>query len=110
VNLKSALDALTSVLFPAPRRICERILTNASHIPSAPNVLPRLKILRRRFAKDADGHLVPRRQAEPSNRLAGFAGWNFFAFDRARSLAIYDDTLFDAIVLMKYEEVASLGH
>jgi hypothetical protein len=37
------------------------------------------------------------------------AGWSFFAFDRARSFAIYNDTAFEAIILMKYEEVTRLG-
>ena len=34
----------------------------------------------------------------------------FFAFERARSFAIYNDSLFEAIVLLKYEEVTRLGH
>lgn len=34
---------------------------------------------------------------------------NAYAFDRARSFAIYSDALFEAILLMKYEEVMALG-
>ena len=34
---------------------------------------------------------------------------NFYAFQKARSFAIYDDTLSEAIVLLKYEEVTRLG-
>ena len=33
-----------------------------------------------------------------------------FGFERARSFAIYDEALFEAILLMKYEEVTRLGH
>jgi ComF family protein len=33
-----------------------------------------------------------------------------FAFDRARSFGVYDQTLHNAILLMKYEEVTRLGH
>ncbi len=35
---------------------------------------------------------------------------SFYAFDHARSFAVYNDALFEAIILMKYEEVARLGH
>jgi len=34
---------------------------------------------------------------------------NFYSFDRARSFAVYNDTLSEAIVLLKYEEVTRLG-
>lgn len=34
---------------------------------------------------------------------------NTYAFDRARSFAVYSDALFEAIILMKYEEVVALG-
>ena len=35
---------------------------------------------------------------------------NFYAFERARSFAYYNDALAGAIVLLKYEEVTRLGH
>jgi len=34
---------------------------------------------------------------------------SFYAFDRARSFAVYDDSLSEAIVLLKYEEVTRLS-
>ena len=34
---------------------------------------------------------------------------NFYAFDRARSYALYNETLAGAIMLLKYEEVTRLG-
>jgi predicted amidophosphoribosyltransferase len=33
----------------------------------------------------------------------------FFALDRARSFALYDDALIEAVLLLKYEEVTRLG-
>jgi ComF family protein len=33
-----------------------------------------------------------------------------YGFDCARSFAVYSDALFEAIILMKYEEVTRLGH
>lgn len=34
---------------------------------------------------------------------------DFYAFERARSFAVYDDALSEAILLLKYEEVSRLG-
>ena len=35
---------------------------------------------------------------------------NFYAFERARSFAVYDDAISEAILLPKYDEVTRLGH
>ncbi|HUA00982.1 MAG TPA: ComF family protein [Candidatus Aquilonibacter sp.] len=108
--LKSALDSLASVLFPGPCRICARTLANASRIPVCEDCLagferidaPMCVVCGRPFesgtALDA---------AEPRCRLCRMG---FYAFDRARSFAVYDDALSEAILLLKYEEVTRLGH
>ena len=44
--------------------------------------------------------------AQPLCRLCRVS---FYAFDRARSFAVYDDALSEAILLLKYEEVTRLG-
>lgn len=44
---------------------------------------------------------------EPKCRLCRV---DFYAFDRARSFATYDDALSEAILLLKYEQVARLGN
>jgi len=49
---------------------------------------------------------VAAQAAEPLCRLYGV---KFFAFDRARSFALYDDALIEAVLLLKYEEVTRLG-
>lgn len=108
--LKNALDAVTSVLFPAPCRICDQILTNASRIPicnrcleSFEKIMPSMcECCGRPFAS-----AVANQAVRPLCRLCRL---NVFGFDRARSFAIYNDTLFEAILLMKYEEVTRLGH
>ncbi|HEX4001275.1 MAG TPA: ComF family protein [Candidatus Acidoferrales bacterium] len=107
--LKSALDSLASVFFPAPCRICARTLTNASRIPICESCLdgferiaePMCLCCGRPFESG-----VAREALEPKCRLCR-AG--FYAFDRARSFATYDDALSEAIVLLKYEEVRRLG-
>lgn len=107
--LKAALDALGSVLFPGPCRICARTLTNASRIPICESCLagferiaePMCLCCGRPFAS-----AVALEAIEPKCRLCRA---NFYAFDRARSFAAYDDALSEAIVLLKYEEVTQLG-
>jgi len=110
VILKDTLDAVTSVLFPAPCRICGQILTNASRIPVCNDCLasferivpPLCECCGRPFASAVTSQAI-----KPLCRLCRS---NLFAFERARSFAIYNDTLFEAILLMKYEEVTRLGH
>ena len=48
--------------------------------------------------------------AQAAKPLCRLCQTGFYAFDRVRSFAIYNDALFEAIILMKYEEVAPLGH
>ena len=107
--LKDALDALASVVFPGPCRICGQTLTNASRVPICEACLggferiaePMCDCCGRPFASD-----MAAQAAKPLCRLCRV---NFYAFDRARSFAIHDDALSEAIVLLKYEEVTRLG-
>jgi len=109
VIIKSALDGLASVLFAAPCRICGRILTNASRIPICEQCLssferiidPMCLCCGRPFPAN-----VPTESRQPLCRLCRV---NFYAFDRARSFATYDDALAETIVLLKYEQVTRLG-
>ncbi|MGH9748125.1 MAG: ComF family protein [Candidatus Acidiferrales bacterium] len=107
---RAAFDALVSVLLPAPCRICGATLTDASRIPIcaacfasiAPISAPICGICGRPF------ELAPQVPSAPG--LCRLCRSNFYAFDRARSFALYNDALAGAIVLLKYEEVTSLGN
>jgi ComF family protein len=109
VILKDALGALASVVFPAPCRICGRALANASRVPICPECLdgferiaePMCRCCGRPWLFEA----VPQ-TAEPLCRLCRV---KFYAFDRARSFAIYNDALIEAVLLLKYDEVTRLG-
>jgi ComF family protein len=48
-------------------------------------------------------------QAQTMQSLCRLCRSNFYAFDRARSYALYNETLAGAIMLLKYEEVTRLG-
>ena len=107
--LKSALDSLASVLFPAPCRICARTLTNASRIPVCESCLEGFERIAEpmcvRCGRPFESG-VALEAIEPKCRLCRA---EFYAFERARSFAVYDDALSEAIVLLKYEEVSRLG-
>ena len=50
-----------------------------------------------------------RRQHARIEPLCRLCRVKFYAFDRARSFAVYDDALIEAVLLLKYEEVTRLG-
>jgi ComF family protein len=110
VILRNALDALASVLFPAPCRICRSPLLRAGRIPICDACLasferivdPMCQICGKPFASPVAAHAE-----QPLCRLCRA---NFYAFDRARTFAIYNDALSGAILLMKYDEVTRLGN
>ena len=106
---RAAIDALSSVLFPAPCRICETTLTAASRIPICGNCLegfqkieePKCQCCGRPFISPVAGQAI-----QPLCRLCRSG---FFSFERARSYGVYDDALAKAVVLLKYEGVKPLG-
>ena len=116
--LKSAIDSLASVLFPAPCLICGQTLANASRIPICGPCLDE-------FERIADPHcsccgrpLVappsPGSGADPAEMRGTelrcrLCRAKFYAFDGARSFAIYNRALSEAILLLKYEQVTSLA-
>ncbi|HTW25005.1 MAG TPA: ComF family protein [Candidatus Baltobacteraceae bacterium] len=107
--LRNALDSLAAVLFPAPCRICARTLANASRIPVCEACLEGFERIAEPMCVGCGRPFeseVALEAIEPKCRLCR-AG--FYAFDRARSFARYDDALSEAIVLLKYEEVGRLG-
>lgn len=47
--------------------------------------------------------------AQSATSLCRLCRTGFYPFDRARSYAVYSNARFEAIILMKYEEITSLG-
>ena len=106
---REALDALASLVFPAPCRICETTLLRASRIPICPNCLASM----RPFAGPACRHCgrpFASGQAESAAQpLCHLCRRDVYGFDLARSYAPYDSAVVRAITLLKYSAVAPLG-
>ncbi len=124
VILRTAIDALAAVLFPAPCRICGTTLLNASRIPICglclasfqPIEQPMCECCGRPFpaavaaaAQASVAAAVTTAGTEAARPLCRLCRDGYDAFDRARSYGVYNDALHHAILLLKYEEVTRLG-
>ncbi len=113
-KLKDALGALASVVFPAPCRICGRALANASRVPICRECLAGFVRIREPMCSCCGRPFIfeatpPATVSSVSESLCRLCRVRFYAFDRARSFAVYDDALIEAVLLLKYEEVTRLG-
>jgi len=107
--LRTALDALSSVFFPAPCRICGAILTNASLIPICEPCLNGFVAVPDPMCQRCGRPFISAVAGEALQPLCRLCRHELFAFQRARSFGVYDDALSSAIVLLKYEGVRRLG-
>jgi ComF family protein len=111
--LKSAINSLASVLFPAPCAICGQTLTTASRIPVCGPCLEELERIPEPICACCGRPLVA--AANQTSATAAIelrcrlCRTSFYAFDRARSFAVYNRALSEAILLLKYEQVTSLA-
>jgi len=97
------------VLFPAPCRICQRPLVNASRIPVCEPCLESFERLEPPICQQCGrpSRFVAAGLTGPA--LCRLCRTGTYGFARARSFAIYNDALGAAVVLLKYEEVKRLG-
>jgi ComF family protein len=110
VKLKDALGAVASVVFPAPCRICGLALTNASRIPICEDCLSSFEPVAEPMCVCCGRPFASGVAAQAAKPLCRLCRLQYYGFDGARSFAIYDDALFEAIVLLKYEQVSRLGN
>lgn len=116
--IKTVFGALASVLFPGPCRICSDTLTNASRVPICESCLdgferivePMCACCGRPLAQPTAQPIGPAQLIRPAERLCHLCRAQFYGFDRARSFAVYDEALSEAMMLLKYDEVTRLGH
>jgi ComF family protein len=107
--LRQGLDALASLAAPAPCRICEETLVTASRVPVCQSCLDRMPRLDEPICARCGRFFpsgVPAAVAEP---LCQLCRRDIYAFNCARSFAIYERETVKAITLLKYEAVSPLG-
>lgn len=108
--VRNAIDALASVLFPAPCRVCGQPLTNASRIPICPACLASFQMIGPPLCECCGRPFASAATADSIQPLCRLCRTKFYSFDRVRSFALYDDVLSSAILLLKYEQVSRLAY
>ena len=107
--LAEVSDAIVSVFFPAGCRICETLLTSASRVPICADCLAS-------FARvpaivcEICGRPLPglaRKEGEPL--LCPACQDRTYAFEKARSFAVYEGAVVRVILLLKFEQIEPLG-
>jgi ComF family protein len=117
VRLRGLADALASVLFPAPCRICGQTLESASRIPVCSACLASLRpydgpLCGRCGRPIVSPVVMPIPQVAGANApeaLCLVCRRGLYDFDFARSHGAYTDSLVSAVILLKYHQVSSLG-
>ena len=102
-------DALVSVFFPAGCRICDKLLTGASRVPICEECFASF-VRVQGTACDICGRPLPGLTPHPNQPLHCPACQDkTYAFERARSFAVYEGALVEAILLLKFERMEPLG-
>ena len=107
--LTEVSDAIVSVFFPGGCRICEALLTGASRVPICAECLASFERVPG-IACEVCGRPLPglaRKEGEPL--LCPACQDRTYAFERARSFALYEGAVVRAILLLKFEQIEPLG-
>ncbi len=104
-----ARDALASLVFPAPCRVCDATLLTGSYIPICRACLDSLRPIHEPLCLCCGRPFVSPQAAQARVPLCRLCRRGVYAFDLARSHAAYDDTMIRAITLLKYHAVTPLG-
>jgi len=102
-------DAIVSLLFPAGCRICERLLTGASRVPICEECLSSFKRVPNIVCEVCGRPLTGMTQKEGEPLLCPACQDRTYAFERARSFALYEEAVVRAILLLKFEQIEPLG-
>jgi len=108
-RLRTASDALVSVIFPAGCRICDELLTDSRRVPICQQCLASLQRIQPIACEICGLPLPGFAQKEEQPLLCSACKDKTYAFDCARSYAIYDGPLVRAILLLKFEQIEPLG-
>jgi len=107
--LAEARDALASILIPAPCRLCGAVLNHSSRIPVCQACLEGFSRIPKRICVVC-GLPLPDVIEVPGEALRCSAcRLETYAFDRARSFALYENEVVRAIALLKFERIEPLA-
>jgi ComF family protein len=106
--LTGASDALVSLIFPAGCRICGELLADSRRVPICRDCLASFERVPAACC-EVCGCPLSRPPGEEQTRLCPACREKTYAFDCARSFAIYQGPLVQAILLLKFEQIEPLG-
>jgi ComF family protein len=107
--LRKVGDALASLAFPAPCRVCEATLDTASRIPICRACLDSLRPLTGAGCHKCGRPFVSALAALVREPLCQLCRKGVYGFDLVRSYGAYNDAMVRAMVLLKYHAVTPLG-
>ena len=107
--LSAACDALTSVLLPAGCRLCNAALMHSSQVPICAECLSSFARMPQNTCVCCGLPLEDMNTAAGEEVRCAACRLDRFAFDAARSFAIYEKALVRAILLLKFERMDPLG-
>jgi len=107
--LRTARDALVSVVFPAPCRICASTLDTASRVPVCEKCLSSFDRISSPLCVCCGRPIISPLAADFLVVLCRLCRAETYGFDFARSFAIYNSPMVRAILLLKHDAIAPLG-
>lgn len=107
--IRGVADALTSVLFAAPCRICDGALTRAGMLPICEACFASLEPLRGPMCECCGRPFISETARDAQIPKCFACRQAVYGFSRARSFGPYTDQMVRAISLMKYEKLTRLG-
>jgi predicted amidophosphoribosyltransferase len=107
--LAEVSDAVVSVFFPSGCGICDRLLTSASRVPLCEECLSSFERVPNMVCEVCGRPLPGLTEGPEQALLCPACQQKTYTFDRARSYAVYGDTLVRAILLLKFEQIEPLG-
>jgi competence protein ComFC len=107
--LAEAGHAIISIFFPAGCRICDRLLATASRIPICEECLYSFERLPAIVCETCGRPLPGLAERVSRPLLCPACQDKTYAFERARSFAVYKDALVKGILLLKFEQIVPLG-
>jgi predicted amidophosphoribosyltransferase len=102
-------DAIVSVFLPAGCRICDELLTSASRVPLCAECLASCERVPGILCEIC-GRPLPGFEHKPDQPVfCPACQEKTYAFERARSFAVYEGAVVRAILLLKFEQIEPLG-